>query len=180
MPTLEQHFNSRVSAFLSRTGMGATTLGMKAVGDPNLLREIAEGRSPSLRIADRVLAYIDNYDRESGGARVPPRRRCRQRPSPKAVRTRRTRAKTEGSMERKTNRSARILRLPEVEARTGLSRSTIYRWRVAGCFPPAVVMGGRTLGWFESDVENWLHEQPEERGGARGGARLNPKGERTK
>ncbi len=170
MPTLEQYFNSRVSEFLSRTGMGATTLGMKAVGDPNLLREIAAGRSPSLRIADLVLAYIDNYDADSGGARAPSRRRSRRRPSPRASRTRKTRAETARPMERKTNRTARILRLPEVMARTGLSRSTIYRWRVAGRFPPAVVMGGRTLGWFESDVEEWLHGQTEELGGGQAGA----------
>lgn len=170
MPTLEQYFIARVSAFLKRTGMGATTLGMKAVGDPNLLREIAEGRSPSLRIADRVLAYIDNYDANSGGARALTRRRSHRGPSPRAARTRRTRAKTERPMKRKTNRPARILRSPEVEARTGLSRSTIYRWRVAGRFPPAVVMGGRTLGWFESDIEEWLHGQTEERGSGQAGA----------
>ena len=169
MPTLEQYFNSRLSGFLDATGIGATTLGKKAVGDPNLLREIAEGRSPSLRTADRVLAYIAEYERDSGGARAPPRRRSRRRPPPRAARTRRTRAKTERPMEGSTNRPARILRLPEVEARTGLSRSTIYRWRVAGRFPPAVVMGGRTLGWFESDVEAWLHEQTKERDGARDG-----------
>ena len=161
MPTLEQYFNSRVSAFLKETGMGATTLGMKAVGDPNLLREIAEGRSPSLRMADRVLAFIDNYDGRSGGVRAPRRRRSHRRPLPlRAARTRKARAKTEGPMERKANRPARILRLPEVETRTGLSRSTIYRWRVAGRFPPAVVMGGRTLGWFESDLEEWLQSNP--------------------
>ena len=75
MPTLEQQFNSRVSAFLERTGMGQTTLGMKAVGDPSLMRQIAEGRSPSLRTADRVLAFVDAYDVDSGGARAPPSRR---------------------------------------------------------------------------------------------------------
>ena len=175
MSTLEQYFNSRVSEFLSRTGMGATTLGLKAVGDPNLLREIAEGRSPSLRIADRVLAFIDNYDADSGGARAPSPRRSRPRPSAGAARTRRTRGKTERPMERKTNRPARILRSPEVEALTGLSRSTIYRWRVAGRFPPAVVMGGRTLGWFESVIEEWLHEQTEERGGGRADAPSTPR-----
>ena len=161
MQTLERYFNSRTSAFLEETGMGATTLGMKAVGDPNLMREIAQGRSPSLRIADEVLAFIDNCNGDSGGVRMPPRHRGRQRP-PK---TTRTRAKTERPMERQASQPARILRLAEVKARTGLSRSTIYRWRVAGRFPPPVVMGGRTLGWFESDLEQWLHEQTEERGG---------------
>ena len=65
METLERQFNSRVSGFLEETGMGATTLGLKAVGDPNLLREIAEGRSPSLRIADQVLAFINSHERDS-------------------------------------------------------------------------------------------------------------------
>ena len=38
METPEQQFNSRVSAFLGRTGMKPTTLGMKAVGNPGLSR----------------------------------------------------------------------------------------------------------------------------------------------
>jgi len=162
METLEQQFNSRVSAFLSRTGVGPTTLGMKAVGDPSLMRQIKRGRSPSLRTADRVLGFIAAYAGDSGGARDPPRRRGRRRSAAAARRTERTRAKTEQLMERNTNQPARILRFPEVEARTGLSRSTIYRWRVAGRFPPAVVLGRRTVGWIESDVDAWIRERTAE------------------
>ena len=40
MQTLEEQFNARLNAFLDRTGLSPTTLGMKAVGDPNLLRQI--------------------------------------------------------------------------------------------------------------------------------------------
>ena len=63
MQTLEEQFNARLNAFLGRTGLSPTTLGMMAVGDPNLLRQIERGRSPSLRTADRILAFIDEYDR---------------------------------------------------------------------------------------------------------------------
>ena len=70
METLERQFNSRVSAFLGRTGLRPTTFGMKALGDQNLMRQIEGGRSMSLRTADRVLAFIDDYDGGSGAAPV--------------------------------------------------------------------------------------------------------------
>ena len=96
MATLEPQFNSRVSAFLGRTGMKPTTLGMRAVGDP------------------------------------------------------------------------------------GLSRSTIYRWRVADRFPPPLVMGGRTVGWIEWDVDAWIRERAmESRGGGTAIARR-PQGGRRR
>ena len=73
METLEQQFNSRVRVFLGRTGVSPTTFGMKALGDPNLMRQIDGGRSLSLRTADRVLAFVADYDLDSGGPRTPPR-----------------------------------------------------------------------------------------------------------
>ena len=180
METLEQQFNSRVSGFLEETGMGATTLGLKAVGDPNLLREMAEGRSPSLRIADQVLAFINRHERDSGGARAPPRRRRRRAPSSRAGGTKRGRGKSEQPMEQETNAPIRFLRLPEVEARTGLARATIYARMAAGTFPQSVSLGGRAVGWIESEIEEWSRNRiADTRGGAHGGARLNPKRERT-
>ncbi|MDN8068956.1 MULTISPECIES: helix-turn-helix transcriptional regulator [Burkholderia cepacia complex] len=50
----------------------------------------------------------------------------------------------------------RILRRRQVEARTGLSRSTIYRRMQAGTFPPAVALGGRLVGWRQADIEEFL------------------------
>lgn len=50
----------------------------------------------------------------------------------------------------------RILRRPDVEARTGLSRSTLYAWMAAGDFPKPVALGARLVGWRESDIEAWL------------------------
>jgi len=50
----------------------------------------------------------------------------------------------------------RILRRPHVEAVTGLSRSTIYAWVAAGCFPKPIALGTRLVAWRESDIDAWL------------------------
>ena len=55
----------------------------------------------------------------------------------------------------------RILRRPEVEARTGLSRSTIYLWIQQGEFPRPVALGARLVGWRESDITAWLEARTE-------------------
>ncbi len=54
-----------------------------------------------------------------------------------------------------------ILRLPSVQARTGLSRSTIYLRVAEGTFPKQVSLGGRAIGWVESEIETWLNRQIE-------------------
>lgn len=52
-----------------------------------------------------------------------------------------------------------ILRLPAVKARTGLSRSTIYLRVAVGAFPKPVSLGGRAVGWLESEVQDWLQRR---------------------
>lgn len=52
--------------------------------------------------------------------------------------------------------ATRILRLPEVTARTGLGRSTLYARIQAGDFPPPVNLGARAVGWPEGEVEEWI------------------------
>ena len=54
-----------------------------------------------------------------------------------------------------------ILRLPAVKARTGLSRSTIYLRVSEGRFPKPISLGGRAVGWVESEVDDWLTRQIE-------------------
>jgi prophage regulatory protein len=50
-----------------------------------------------------------------------------------------------------------ILRRKEVEARTGLSRSTIYNRIKLGTFPaPVPLGGGKAVGWVESEIESFL------------------------
>ncbi|QPJ64813.1 MAG: AlpA family transcriptional regulator [Candidatus Nitrohelix vancouverensis] len=55
----------------------------------------------------------------------------------------------------------RILRLPEVMARTGLSRSTIYHYISKAAFPKPVSLGVRAVGWVEGEIQEWLHLQIE-------------------
>lgn len=52
--------------------------------------------------------------------------------------------------------ATRILRLPEVIERTGLSRSTIYLRVASESFPAPVQLGGRAVGWIESELEEWV------------------------
>lgn len=52
-----------------------------------------------------------------------------------------------------------ILRLPSVKVRTGLSRSTIYLRMAEGNFPRPVPLGGRAIGWIESEVDEWIDKQ---------------------
>jgi prophage regulatory protein len=55
--------------------------------------------------------------------------------------------------------SNKILRRPEVTAKTGLSRSTIYARVAQGTFPPALNLGPNTVGWLEADIEAWIEQQ---------------------
>lgn len=55
----------------------------------------------------------------------------------------------------------RILRLPEVMARAGLSRSTIYLRISQNAFPKAVSLGARAVGWIEEEIQEWLQLQIE-------------------
>jgi len=54
-----------------------------------------------------------------------------------------------------------ILRRKQVEARTGLSRSTIYERVKTGTFPAPVSIGAKAVGWIESEIDSWLTAQVE-------------------
>lgn len=53
-------------------------------------------------------------------------------------------------------RAGAILRRPQVEQRTGLSRSTLYQYIKDGDFPKPVRLGLRAVGWLESDISEWI------------------------
>lgn len=55
-----------------------------------------------------------------------------------------------------TDTPDRILRIKTVLARTGLSRSTMYRKIHEGSFPRQVAISTRCAGWRESEVNAWL------------------------
>jgi prophage regulatory protein len=50
----------------------------------------------------------------------------------------------------------RIIRLKTVLARTGLSRSTIYRKIAEGTFPAQLKISTNGTGWHESDITRWM------------------------
>jgi prophage regulatory protein len=58
-----------------------------------------------------------------------------------------------------------ILRRKQVEARTGLSRSTIYDKlskkspRFDPTFPRAIKLGINAVGWVEAEIDSWLHNR---------------------
>jgi prophage regulatory protein len=54
----------------------------------------------------------------------------------------------------------KLLRRPEVETRTGLSRSTLYDWMKKGEFPQPVKLGTRLVAWREGDIAAWLESRP--------------------
>ena len=63
------------------------------------------------------------------------------------------------AMEQGMDAPARVLRLPRVQARTGLARSTIYVRVANGSFPQPIRLGARAVGWIESEVDAWIREQ---------------------
>jgi prophage regulatory protein len=56
------------------------------------------------------------------------------------------------------------LRRPDVEAATGLSRSSIYAMMDAGGFPRPVRIGKRAVAWPQSAIEAWLANRPTSKG----------------
>ena len=54
-----------------------------------------------------------------------------------------------------------LLRMTQVKARTGLSRSTIYLRIKAGEFPTQVSLGPRAVAWLEAEIERWIRAQVE-------------------
>ena len=50
-----------------------------------------------------------------------------------------------------------LLRLPEVERRTGLKRSAIYQHIERNEFPPPVQLTRKAVAWPESEINGWIH-----------------------
>ncbi len=51
---------------------------------------------------------------------------------------------------------ARLIRLPEVIARVGLKRSSIYQRMAEGRFPKGRSLGPRCVVWVEAEVDAWI------------------------
>jgi prophage regulatory protein len=53
----------------------------------------------------------------------------------------------------------RLLRLPDVETRTGLKKSAIYAGMRAGTFPICIKLGPRAAAWPASAIDTWIAER---------------------
>jgi len=61
-------------------------------------------------------------------------------------------------VQRKIHR--KIIRLPKCKDKTGNCRSTIYKLIAEGKFPKPVKLTGRSVGWFEDEVDEYLESLP--------------------
>lgn len=54
--------------------------------------------------------------------------------------------------------SMKLIRIKDVMERTGLARSTIYKYISLGQFPHPIKLGTRAVAWVEREVEAWICE----------------------
>jgi prophage regulatory protein len=58
---------------------------------------------------------------------------------------------------------SRLLRLPAVSAKTGLSTTEIYTRQAKGKFPHSVALGPRMVAWVEDEIDLWNEQRIKER-----------------
>lgn len=49
-----------------------------------------------------------------------------------------------------------VLRLAEVQDKTALAKSTLYKYAGEGTFTRSIFLGARAAGWIDSEVHEWL------------------------
>ena len=64
-----------------------------------------------------------------------------------------------------SDQTKRIIRLPKVRNKTGLSRSTIYAFMKDGKFPSSISLSERTVGWLESSIDDWIDSKIQNQSG---------------
>lgn len=52
-----------------------------------------------------------------------------------------------------------LLRIKQVEARTGLHRSQIYAWMKEGHFPQSIKIGPASVAWLENEIDEWIEHK---------------------
>jgi prophage regulatory protein len=57
----------------------------------------------------------------------------------------------------------RILRMPAVEAKTGLKKSAIYERIANRTFPGPIPLDGQAKGFIEHEIDDWIRAQIAER-----------------
>ncbi len=62
-------------------------------------------------------------------------------------------------MSETSTHSLQILRRREVQAQTGLSRSTIYERIREKTFPLPISLGAKSVGWIKSEIDQWIADR---------------------
>ena len=53
--------------------------------------------------------------------------------------------------------SHQLLRLKQVEEKTGLKRSQIYLYMNNSTFPRSIKIGPASVAWLESEIDEWIN-----------------------
>lgn len=59
-------------------------------------------------------------------------------------------------MSKSSEQAIRLIRMPELKSTTGLSKSAIYDRMKDGTFPKSVSLGGQSVAWVASEVQDWV------------------------
>ncbi|MDC9606580.1 helix-turn-helix transcriptional regulator [Xenorhabdus griffiniae] len=52
-----------------------------------------------------------------------------------------------------------LIRLPEVQRRTGYSKAWIYKLISDGAFPKQVKIGPRSVAFIEAEIDDWIAQR---------------------
>ena len=52
-----------------------------------------------------------------------------------------------------------ILRRDDVLKKVGLGKSCLYELQARGEFPRSISLGGRSVGWLEAEVNEWIEQR---------------------
>ncbi|UUE08739.1 AlpA family transcriptional regulator [Dickeya zeae] len=55
--------------------------------------------------------------------------------------------------------SNNLIRLPEVQRRTGYSKAWLYRLISQDRFPQPVKIGSRSIAFVESEIDEWINQR---------------------
>lgn len=55
--------------------------------------------------------------------------------------------------------SQNLIRLSDVQRRTGYSKAWIYRLISNGKFPESVKIGSRAIAFVESEIDEWINQR---------------------
>ena len=58
--------------------------------------------------------------------------------------------------------SKSLIRLSEVQRRTGYSKAWLYRLMSQGKFPSSIKIGSRAIAFVESEIDDWINLRIEE------------------